>query len=138
MLKNILAVIAGVIAAVIVIFIVEAISNMLFPPASKIDMENPEEVRKMIENAPAGALIVVIIGWAIGSFAGGLVATIISNKNKSTYALIVGTLLMISGIINLMMFTHPIWMWIFGLGVNLPFAYLGYRFVSKRTISQPV
>lgn len=137
MLKNILAVIAGIIAAVIVIFIVEALSNMLFPPSSKIDMENPEQVKQMIENAPFGALLLVVIGWAIGAFSGGLVATIVSNNKKSFPALIVGMLLMIAGIINLMMFTHPIWMWIFGLGVNLPFAYLGYRFVSKRTISQP-
>lgn len=128
------AVIGGIVAAIIVIFIAEAFSHMIYPPPKATDMENPEAVRQMIQNLPVGALIIIIIGWAIGSFAGGVVSTLIIKNNKPFAALTTGTLLMLSGIINLMMFPHPLWMWIFGLAVNIPFAYLGFKFVSKNTI----
>jgi len=137
-MRYVLAVIGGIIAAVVIIFIVEAASYMFFPPPKGIDMENPEDVKRLIASAPVGSMIMVVVGWAIGAFVGGLVASVISVRHKSAMALTVGLLLMISGIINLYMFPHPLWMWIIGLAVNIPFAYFGFKFADRNYVPDGV
>lgn len=130
-----LAVLGGILTAIIVIYITETFSHVFYPMPRDINMENPESVRQMIQNLPAGAFIIIIIGWALGAFAGGAVSTLIINNCRPLAALTIGALLVLGGIINLMMFPHPIWMWIFGLAVNIPFAYLGFKFILKNTIT---
>ena len=60
----------------------------------------------------------------------------IASGNKVIHSIIVGALLMVSGIANMIMLPHPLWMWIFGLMIFIPFAYLGNRFLNKNKIPE--
>ncbi len=136
MVRSILAIAAGLITAFVVIFVIEAIGHVFYPPPPDADMRNQETVKNLMENAPAGSLIIVLVGWALGSFVGGVVSSHIASGNKVIHSIIVGALLMVSGIANMIMLPHPLWMWIFGLMIFIPFAYLGNRFLNKNKIPE--
>ena len=135
--RNILAVVAGLFAGVIGIFLIEGVGHAVYPPPAGMDFNNPEQLREMMANMPVGALLMVAVAWAMGSFAGGVVAALIAMKSKITMSLIVGGLLMVAGIANMLMIPHPAWFWIVGLAVYLPFAYLGGKIASKLAVQAP-
>jgi len=133
--KNILSVLAGLVVALIIIYTFELFGQLFFPPPTEIDIKSSEAMRELMKNASIGSLIVVLIAYALGSFAGGVAASIIAVNNKSTFAMIVGGLLMVASIINMFMLYHPVWFMILSLLIYIPFAYLGNRFVAKNTIT---
>jgi len=122
---------AGLIAGCIVIFFVEAIGHKVYPPPPNIDLNDPEALKRIINDAPAAALLFVILSWALGSLAGGFIASLIASASKMNNSLVVGGVLMILGIINMLMIPHPIWFWILGLLVYIPCAYLGGKLGIK-------
>jgi hypothetical protein len=133
-IRNILAVIAGFVAASAVMMVVESINgHVLFPELGKMaeGVTDPEKIRAIMANAPVAALVVVIFGWALGSVAGGFLTTLISKKPRGP-ALVLGILLTLAGIGNNLMLPPPVWFWIATLVVFLPAAYLGSRLVRQR------
>ncbi|MBL4715766.1 MAG: hypothetical protein COC01_03635 [Bacteroidetes bacterium] len=125
MLRNSLSIAAGIITGGILIFLVEKLGHTIYPHPADFDYTDKEALAELIQNAPIGALLFVILAWTVGSFGGGLVASLISNEAKMRKALIVGVVLMLLGIMNMMMIPHPLWFWALGLAVYLPMAYLG-------------
>jgi len=138
-MKNFIAVIAGLAAGICIISIVELISSSVYPLPAELDFSNKDSLKEYIEIVPSGALLFVLAGWALGSFAGGLVSSLISENKKIKCALITGAILFIMGLINLITLPHPVWFWIVGLSVYFPFAYaggkVGMKIKPSRTVS---
>ena len=129
MLRSVLAVIAGVVATIVVIMLAELGCSQLFPLPPGLDPTNREAIEAHVAKLPLIALLLVVLGWALGSIAGGWVAARVSGggANGMRSALIVGALLLLAGVMNMMTIPHPLWMWIVGLAVYLPCAWLGAR-----------
>ena len=134
MLKNSIAIIVGLIAAGIVIMLVEMFGHVIYPPPAEFDPADSDSIKMLIELAPAGALMMVVLAYVLGSLVGGAVAALIKGKNKLYRAMIVGIILMIAGIFNLASNPHPVWFWVLCLLIFVPFAYLGGRLVVKRSL----
>ena len=130
--RSALAVILGVAAGVVVIFIVEYLSHMVYPPPAGLNMQDPEVLKTLLANASIGALLLVALAWAAGSFAGSWLAARVARQSQLRCALIVGGLLMIAGISEMLMIPHPIWFWVLGTVVFIPVAYLGGRLATRR------
>lgn len=128
--RSILAVIAGFIAASIVMLCVESLNGrVLYPELGKLaeGVKDREVIRSLLASAPIGALVVVLVGWALGSMVGGLVAAWIGSHAPLPHALVLGALLTLAGIANNLMLPPPAWFWIPTLLVFLPAAYVGAR-----------
>lgn len=132
MVKKILAVLAGVLAGGLVIFLVERIAHSIYPPPEWLDPAKPETIARYVDEAPVATLLFVLLSWALGSLAGGITATLVCNDRKSVYALTAGTLLLLLGIVNLIMIPHPPWFMAVTVFVYIPPAWLGYRLVRKK------
>lgn len=133
--RSIIAVVLGIILGGIVVGLVEYVGHLVYPAPAGIDMRNPEALKTYAANAPVGALLFVILAWALGSLTGGWLAAFIARQSRSQHALIVGGVLMIFGIINMLMIPHPVWFWIVGILVFLPAAYIGARLVQPPQIA---
>lgn len=134
-LRSIAAVVAGFIAASIVMTIVEAINGrVLYPELGKAaeGMTDREAIRALLATAPVGAFLIVIVGWFLGGLAGGWVAARLAPKSALGHALVLGALLTLAGIANNLMIPPPLWFWIASLVVLLPATYLGARFAQSR------
>lgn len=131
MLKGILPIFGGMATAMVVIFLMEAISHMLYPLPKGFDFKNKEAVIEMVNNMPLGAFACLLIGYAFGSFSGGLVAAMLASEKRLRSALIVGSVVMLGGIMNIIMIPHPLWFAIATFFAYIPFAYLGGYIVEK-------
>jgi hypothetical protein len=129
-IRSVIAVIAGFVAASVVMIVVETINGrVLYPELGKLaqGMTDRDEIRALMASAPAGAFLVVLVGWALGSFTGGYLAGWIAGRSPVTHALVLGSLLTLAGIANNLMIPPPVWFWFPTLAVFLPSAYGGGR-----------
>jgi hypothetical protein len=133
-IRSILAVIAGFVVASVVMMIVETANGRLLYPELRKRAEgvtDRQEIKAIMASAPVGALSVVLIGWALGSVAGGYLATLISRKPPGGHALVLGALLTLAGVANNLMLPPPFWFWIATFAVLLPATYVGARLVPR-------
>ena len=124
MARAITGVIVGFLAAAIVVGILEAAGHAIYPPPPGIDLYNPEDLKSIIDKLPRGALIMVLLAWAAGSFAGGLVATLIASR-RTVPAIIVGCLQLLCGAATMLMIPHPAWFVVTSVVILIPSAWLG-------------
>lgn len=133
--RGILAVIAGFVAAGVVMMLVESFNGrVLYPELGRAaeGLADREAIRALLASAPMGALLVVILGWTLGSLVGGFLATWIARSDAAVRALVLGGLLTLAGVANNFMLPPPTWFWIPTLLVFLPAAYAGARLVTRR------
>lgn len=138
MLRTVMAVVAGMVALVLVVALVEMLGHVVYPPPPNVDMTDPDQLNAMIGQLPTGALVSVVMAWALGSLAGGFVAHRVANRHRLMAALIVGGIMLALVIANLLMIPHPAWMTVAGLALPLPLAWLGARIAalgSRRTVT---
>ena len=133
MIRNILSVIIGLVSSFFVIIILENIGFAMYPPPVKLNASNPEAMKVYYSTAPTIVLLMLILAYAIGSFVGGLVTSMVAINNKTRKAMTAGGILMGLGIYNLIAIPHPIWVVIGSLSVFMPFAYLGGKLGIKIT-----
>ena len=129
-LRSIGAVVAGFVAASIVMMIVESLNGRVFYPGLAKAAEgvtDREAIRAIFAGAPVGSLLVVIVGWALGSVVGGWLTARIAGRSGATHGLVLGALLTCAGIMNNLMLPPPLWFWVASLTVFLPCAWIGAR-----------
>jgi hypothetical protein len=129
-LKSIAAVVAGFIAASIVMMIIETINGrVLYPELAKAaeGVTDRESLRALFATAPLGSLLVVIGGWVLGGVIGGWTTARLAVRAKAAHGLVLGALLTFAGVSNNLMLPPPLWFWIASLVVLMPAAYLGTR-----------
>lgn len=106
--RGIVAVVAGLVAAFAVVFVCEALGHMLYPPPPGLDISNPDDQKRMMEVIPTGAKVAVVIAWFLGTLAGSLVAVKIGRR--PLYAWVIAGITILLSIVTTMMFPHPVWM----------------------------
>lgn len=125
MIRNIFSIIIGLVAAIVIMQLIQILGHLMYPPPIDIDVTNPEAIRAYISSSPAIVFIMVILSYAIGSFVGALTSTFIAKEKHIPHAINIGGILMGLGAINLFTIPHPTWMIVISLIVFLPCAYLG-------------
>ena len=134
-LRSIAAVLAGFVAASIVMMLIETINGrVFFPELGKAaeGVTDRERLRALLATAPVGALLVVIVAWILGGVTGGWTATRLSVRRTAVHGLVVGALLTAAGVANNLMIPPPLWFWIASLVVLIPAAYFGARVARLR------
>ncbi len=134
-LRSVLSILAAFVVASVVMMLVELINGQfLFPELAESakGVTDREQIREIFSKAPSTALIVVIVGWSLGSLAGGWVAAKLAATAKLQHALILGVLLTLAGVANNLMLPPPTWFWVVSLLVFLPSTFFGARFASSR------
>jgi len=133
MIKRILSVVTGLACGMIIIFLFEILSGKIYSPPPGTNFSDPESVKAMMKNMPTGAFLIILFSYAAGSFAGGLIGSLIRNIQKPDSAILIGGILLVAGIMNLVSLPgHPLWFIISSLLIYLPGSYLGYLSVQKR------
>ncbi len=108
MLRLVLGVIAGTVAGVIVVMIVEGAGHMMFPPPEGTDLKDPEALKAIMHEIPIGAKIAVLVAWTLGVFAGGAVAKMIAKSAPAVWG-VAGIFAIFTGM-TLIQIPHPAWM----------------------------
>ncbi len=126
MIRSIVSILVALFSAVIIIFLVEYLSQRLYPMPESLDYNDYEALSSWIKTLPVSAMIIVILGWFVGSFTGAYIVSRMDELSAIRSTAVVGTLLLVSTIINLVQIPHPNWMWIGGVVSILCGTYLGH------------
>ena len=127
MIRNILAVLAGLVVMMVTVALVQWLGHSIYPPPPGIDPANHEAMVALIANMPTGALLMVLTAYAGASFLGAGTATTLAATRKLAFALAIGAVMLVLVAANFAIIPHPAWMVVLGLLLPLPFAWLGWR-----------
>ena len=132
MVRNILAVIAGLFVGMVVnMALVMLNAYVLFPMPPGMNMNDPEQLNAYIATLPTLAFFPVLAAHLGQSFVGGWTAARIGSSRPMLLAMIVGVLSLIGGIMNWMTIDGPTWMMI-EMPLYLVVAWLAGRMEQKR------
>jgi len=125
MWNKFLSVFLGAFAGLLCIGGLEQLVHLLYPSNLSKEVDDPAQVADMIRHMPVGAFVSLLLVYLVSSFAGGLLAAVIAQENKTRRALSVGVIILAGGIANFWMIPHPLWFVCCSLLVYLPAAYIG-------------
>ena len=111
-MRNLLAVILGVMVASFAVTGVEALGHSLYPPpaVSPDDPRAPEVYASYIKTAPFLALAFPLLAWSTGAFFGGAVAAYTAaGRRTCRFGTIVGLVFLIMGAMMMWVIPHPWW-----------------------------
>ena len=138
MQRKIVAVVLGVVVAVVLIIAIEALGHSVYPVPEGLDISNKEAMQAYVTNLPIGAQLFVMGAWLVATLAGGLLACFIARATPLVYAAIVGGLVLLGTIINLMSIPHPPWFSITSVLAIIAMIFvtgrLGSSFVSSSAV----
>lgn len=132
LVRNILALLAGAIVSIVLIGLVQAAAHYLYPPPPGLDYNNPEVLKKIMMEAPVGALLMVLLSYFTGTFIGSWVAARLAADAPERQAFLIGGMMLISGLMNLFAIPHPVWFWVGSIVVFVAAAWLGGKTGAKR------
>ena len=131
MLRNIGAVIAGLVAGMVVNLVLVQANTLVFPLPDGVNMTDTEQMRDAIAGLPASAWILVFVAHLGQAFVGGWLAARLGASHPMVLAMIVGVLSLGAGVANTLMLSAPAWTWI-EMPLYLVAAWLAGRIESAR------
>lgn len=131
-LRNVIAVIAGLIVGSIVNMALIMLSPTLIPPPAGVNMNNAESLSKAMHLFEPRHFIMPFFAHAIGTFFGALAAFLIAASYKAQFAYVIGVVFLCGGVAASFMIPAPAWFIALDLlAAYLPMAWLGIQ-VGKR------
>lgn len=127
-LRNVLAVIAGILVGMGVNLALITLSPMLIPPPAGVDPANAESLAASIHLFEPRHFVMPFLAHALGTYFGALVAFLIAASHKASFAWLIGVLFLAAGIAACFMIPAPTWFMALDLLVAyLPMAWLGIQ-----------
>lgn len=109
MLRKVVAIIFGVIVAVVLIMVVETFGHTLYPPPDDLDFTDMDKMAAYVDGLPIGALLFVMAAWVAGTLGGGLLACAIAREQPMVYAFSIAGMVLLGTVFTLTQIHHPIW-----------------------------
>jgi hypothetical protein len=108
--RTVVAVVVGTVVAFVLVGVIEAIGEVVYPPPAGVDFGRPDQLGSYMQRLPGGALAFVLAAWILATFLGGLVAAWIARSRTALVTAIVGALVLAATIANFVLIPHPAWM----------------------------
>jgi hypothetical protein len=119
-LRNVLAVIVGILVGSVVNMLIIQISSSIIPPPLGVDVTTEEGLKAGIHLFEPKHFIMPFLAHAIGTLVGALLTVLIAANNKMRLALTIGMVFFIGGAMMVYLVPGPIWFAV----VDLVFAYI--------------
>lgn len=127
-LRNILAIVLGLIVGSLVNGGIIQISSSLIPPPEGVDVMTAEGLKAGLHLFEPKHFLMLFLAHALGTLFGAFVAAKICAGPKMLYAMIIGFFFLFGGISMIFMVPSPLWFSIVDLTLAyLPMAFLGAR-----------
>ncbi len=132
--KNVLAVLAGLIGGGMVNMGIILLSSYVIPPPEGADLKTMEGLKASMHLMQPIHFLMPFLAHAIGTFVGAFLAAKLAATYKMRFALGISAWFMIGGIINIFMLPSPVWFTVVDLGgAYILMGYLAGKMVVKST-----
>jgi len=131
-LKNILAVLAGLIIGSIVNGGIIAISNSIIPLPDGADTSTMEGLKAAVHLLEPKHFIMSFLAHALGTFVGAFIAAKLAANHKIKFALSIGIFFLLGGTYVISQAPFPTWIVVLDLGLAyIPMGYLAGKLATK-------
>jgi len=131
--KNILAIIAGLIIGGVVNMGIIMISGSVIAPPNGVDVTTMEGLKETMHLFEPKHFLFPFLAHAIGTLIGAIVASKIAATQKKSIALVIGGFFFIGGSINVYLLPSPMWFNLVDLiGAYIPMALLGHAYSKSK------
>lgn len=132
-IKNILAVLTGIILGSIVNMGIIRISGSIIPPPDGADVTTMEGLKASLHLFQPKHFIMPFLAHALGTFIGSLLSATIAASHKMKFALVIGVFFLAGGIANTFLLPSPTWFAVVDLvGAYIPMGYFAGKLVVKK------
>ena len=136
-LRNVLAVVAGVVIGGAVNMALIMLSPVLIPPPAGVDPSNAESLIKGIHLFEPRHYVMPFLAHAFGTLAGAFAAYLIAATYKVQIAFAIGVVFLCGGVAASFMIPAPAWFIALDLlAAYIPMAWLGIR-LSRQIADRP-
>ena len=125
-IKNILAVIAGLLVGSIVNMALITISGKVIPPPTDADITTMEGLKASMHLFEPKHFLFPFLAHALGTLVGAFIAAKLAANNHIKIGLLIGVFFLVGGIANIVMLPSPLWFTV----VDLVFAYLPMAYIG--------
>lgn len=134
--RNVLAVLAGLVAGSLVNGGLIMISGKVIPPPSGADVTTLEGLKASLHLFEPKHFLFPFLAHALGTLTGSLIAAALAASRKTVMAFVVGGFFLAGGLANVVMLPGPLWFETLDLvAAYLPMAWIGAR-LATRTASK--
>jgi len=135
-LRNILAVVAGIIIGSLVNMGLVSFGPSIIPPPEGMDPTDMESIKEFMPQMEFRHFIFPFLAHALGTLVGAFTAAKLALSKQMTLGLIIGAFFLIGGIMMVVQLPSPTWFNIVDLlGAYLPMGYLGAKLaMGKETV----
>lgn len=131
--RNVLAVIAGLIVGIVANMVLITVGPMVIPPPEGLDMTDAASLAAGAHLLEPRHFLFPWLAHAADAFVGALVAIKLAASHHARLAWIVGGFAMLGGILAAFMIPAPAWFLVADLGLAyLPMAWLAIRLAAPR------
>ena len=132
LLRNVLAIIAGIAVGTGVNIALITISPSLIPPPAGVDVNDPESLKKAMHLFEPRHFVMPFLAHALGTLAGALAAYLIAATYKAQIAYAIGAVFLCGGVAASFMIPAPTWFIALDLlAAYLPMAWLGIQIGTR-------
>ena len=130
--RNILAVIFGLIIGGFVNMTIITYGGAIIPPPDGINPNDFESIKENMHLYGKIHFVVPFLAHALGTFVGALIASLIASSHQLKFAIGIGCFYLMGGITMVMMLPSPMWFNILDLGfAYIPMGWLGWKLSGK-------
>ena len=132
LLRNVLALIAGIVIGGTVNTVLIALSPSLIPPPPGVDVNNAESLSKAMHLFELRHFVMPFLAHAVGTLTGALAAYLIAATYRAHIAYVIGAVFLCGGVAASFMIPAPIWFIALDLlTAYLPMAWLAIQIGSR-------
>ncbi len=128
LLRNILAILAGLLVGGIVNMAIVTLGPALIPPPAGVDVTNAESLAGAMHLFEPRHFAMPFLAHALGTLAGALAAWLIAASHKARFAYAIGAIFLCGGIAACFMIPAPAWF----MALDLIVAYLPMAWLATR------
>lgn len=133
-LRNVLAVIAGIVTGMLVNGGIIQISGSIIPPPEGADLKTMEGLKASMHLFTPKNFIMPWLAHALGTFVGALFTAMIAVNNKMKFAIAIGCVFLIGGIMAVNMLPAPMWFNITDLALAyIPMGWLAGKVATRKS-----
>ena len=132
LLRNVLAIVAGIVIGGVVNTALITISPSLIPPPAGVDVNSAESLSKAMHLFEPRHFVMPFLAHAVGTFAGALAAFLIAASYKAQIAYVIGAVFLCGGVAASFMIPAPTWFIALDLlAAYLPMAWLAIQIGTR-------
>ncbi len=133
--RNIIAIVFGLMVSAIAVGTIEMLGHQIYPELADLDYEDDAQMRTILSNAPATALVCIIAAWTCGNFFGCFVAGVMGTEQGTFCCIVLSVIIAFLAVTMLSQIPMPKWFTFLGLVMLIPGGFAGW-WLSRFTLDK--